>query len=211
MAARARENGQLKSEASLVEEAPESIIVSPVLASAEAVEDNEIEPGLCVVDEDVKPDFRIPDVRHSAPSPPDDIDGMETPQSSLTELIKDVKKENDFKRLSSLATSNPINDDKGSDISSISSNVTVIQTTECEKRDFEDFVISEEVVKPVMSSIDCHSRSASSMYDTIDCKTISPVPSNHEEFELPEIMDDVISSLLTDPPVANKSQDNGGL
>lgn len=181
-----------------------------MLASPETGEEIEIEPGLCVVDEDVKPDFRIPDVRHSAPSPPDDIDGMETPQSSLTELIKDVKKDNDFKRLSSLATSNPVNDDKGSDISSISSNVTVIQTTECDKRiDFDEFCISEEVVKPVMSSIDCNSRSASSMYDTIDCKTISPVPSNHEEFELPEIMDDVISSLLTDPPC--KSQDNGGL
>lgn len=217
MAARARENGQLQSD-SLVEEETESIIASPMLASPSAGDDCETEPGLCVVDKDVKPDFKIPDVRHSAPSPPDDIDGMETPQSSLTELIKDVKKENDFKRLSSLATSNPVHDDKSSEISSISSNVTVIQTTECDKRiDFDDFCISEEVVKPVMSSIDCNSRSASSMYDTIDCKTISPVPSNHEEFELPEIMDDVISSLLTDPPVTNnqapvsKKQDNGGL
>lgn len=154
------------------------------------------------VAESAKP---LPTFEHQAPSPPVDEE-LDTPQSSLTELIKDMKHENE--NLAKHAAENLAAEKaKSESAKAARKNITVIETTEVDDSERIEFDcnVSQENVQHVMSAIDC-SKSINSDYGddkidckSIDCKSISPVPSNQDEFEIPEIFDDVISTLLTDP------------
>lgn len=114
---------------------------------------------------------------------------MTTPESSLTNLIRDMKCEVARENLLKSAISR---DQAQNQIEAITTLLETVDTVQYDK-DLEHLMIEEETLEPVM----CGNLNSG----VLDCKTISPAPSNHDEFEIPEIYDDVISTIYSDPPV----------
>ena len=103
-------------------------------------------------------------------------DDLTTPESSLTNLIRDVKSE------IARAADVPV--------------TRIIETVEVDegKDSMEQLLIEEDHLDPVM----CANL-------PFDCKTISPSPScTNDEFEIPEIENDIINTIFSDPPPFNK-------
>ena len=137
-------------------------------------EDDENDVGV-VKSEDVKPEFNIPRIERSEALSPC-TDDITTPESSLTNLIKDLKCE--VKQ---------------------AQDTLKLETREYNK-DLEHLIIEEESLEPVH----CGNNNISIV--PMDCKSLSPVHSN-EEFEIPEVYDDVINTIFSDPPVFDKKKD----
>jgi len=127
----------------------------------------------------VKHEFTIQRSEACSPDVTTATEDITTPESSLTNLIKDMKTEVKLAR--------ELQD----------SQATVMETQEYHDagKEMEHLIIEEESLEPVM----CGNNVA-----LVHCKTISPAPSNNEEFEIPEIYDDVISTIYSDPPVFDK-------
>ena len=119
---------------------------------------------------------------------------LATPESSLTNLIRDMKTEVDLEKKIMK---------KDLDLKELEEPVqvaTFIETVDAESdcEEIEHLMIEEDSIGPVMCSLN----SANLM--PYDCKSISPAPSQSEEFEIPEIKDDFISTIFSDPPVFDK-------
>ena len=138
-----------------------------------------------VTEADVKHEFTIPTIERTEVFSPDATctEDITTPESSLTNLIRDMK--NDVKMEKEAG---------GVD------GATLLETEEFldpNSKDIDHLIIEEESLEPVM----CGNNNVGLQ---VHCKTLSPAPSNNEEFEIPEIYDDVISTIYSDPPVFDK-------
>jgi len=145
----------------------------------------------------MKQDFCIPTIERSeaAPSPLLEslrTDDMTTPESSLTNLIRDMKCE--VAKEKRLLPKEPLPKDLDIPIT------TFIETVDADdyEKDLDHLIIEEDSLEPVMCSL------TNDRLVPYDCKTISPCPSNHDEFEIPEILDDIINTIYSDPPVFDK-------
>ena len=145
----------------------------------------------------MKQDFCIPTIERSeaAPSPLLEslrTDDMTTPESSLTNLIRDMKCE--VAKEKRLLPKEPLPKDLDIPITTF---IETVDTDDYDK-DMDHLIIEEDSLEPVMCSL------TNDRLVPYDCKTISPCPSNHDEFEIPEILDDIINTIYSDPPVFDK-------
>lgn len=143
----------------------------------------------------MKHDFCIPTIERTeaAPSPITEAlrsEDMTTPESSLTNLIRDMKSE--VAKEKRLLPKEPLPKDLA-----MTTFIETVETSDYDK-DMDHLIIEEDNLEPVMCSL------SNDGLVPYDCKTISPAPSNHDEFEIPEILDDIINTIYSDPPVFEK-------
>ena len=170
---------------------------APTEKSVAEIEDPESDQDLEVsAAEVVKQDFSIPTIERSeaAPSPITEslrTEDMTTPESSLTNLIRDMKTE--VAKEKRLLPKEPL----PKEAIPVTTFIETVDATDYDK-DMDHLIIEEESLEPVMCSLN------NDGLVPYDCKTISPAPSNHDEFEIPEILDDIINTIYSDPPVFDK-------
>lgn len=117
-------------------------------------------------------------------------DDMTTPESSLTNLIKEFKTDVTLER--------QMYHDKASKTTIIetfdaNNHEKVLEDDAQNDKEISSLNIEEEIVGQVMCSLN---------NDNLECKTISPVPS--EDFHVPEIQEDLINTIFSDPPPFSK-------
>ena len=120
---------------------------------------------------------------------------LTTPESSLTNLIKDMKTEVALEK-KIMTKDLDLRDMK----EPVQVTTTFIETTDAESdcEEMEHLLIEEDSLGPVRCSLN------SANLLPYDCKSISPAPSHNEEFEIPEIKDDVVNTIFSDPPMFDK-------
>ena len=184
---------------------------TPSISEFVAPADKSAVDDLEVSAEVIKQDFCIPTVERSeaAPSPITEslrTEDMTTPESSLTNLIRDMKSEVAKEKRTlpkeplpkELLSKEPLPKEPVSkDAVPVTTFIETVDAAEYEE-DMDHLIIEEDSLEPVMC---CLNNDGLVPYD---CKTISPAPSNHDEFEIPEILDDIINTIYSDPPVFDK-------